>query len=275
MGLKLAARLAPLVVAGLVTGPAATLEAAGIEITALAAAEGSQGLRVHLGPECHASQTLFLDSDDGPLQGDYEACRVSAEGVEVAGAGATLRAAELIVLGDGFRVPAQASLELVIDASLPGAPTHVRDQSPIAETVYTARFSSRLDDLALPPGEHIDTLVAYSAAEETIFRLAVETAPGGGFQLSLAARQDGGGMVLTPPGQEIAVPAGWHLVELTWSAAPGAGRLELAVDGGVPAGLVDLDNGAAAVETIRWGAVDGAVLTASGSIDLDSFTSTR
>lgn len=250
--------------------------AAGVEVTTEAAAEGTHGLRVHFGPDCAFVHNLVLDTDDGPLLGTYEACRtISAEAVAVEGAGTTLRAGDQIALGNGFQVEAGSELSVVLDSSLTGGPTYVQDSSPIDENVYTARFSARLDSLVLGAGESIGTLIAYSDAWEAIFRVAIEPATGGGFELFLEALQDGGGVVQTPPGQEIAVPAGWNTVELEWLAGAGDGRLQVAINGGVLAGLVDLDNAATEIETVRWGAVDGALFTSSGSIELDTFSSTR
>jgi hypothetical protein len=249
---------------------------AGIEVNAAAASEGPHGLQVNFGPDCASPQDLVLDGDDGPLQGTYEACRtVSVESIGVTGGSVTLRAGDEISLGQGFTVSSGASFVAENDPALTGGDTYVQDTSPIAETVYTARFSARLDDLVLASGEKIDSLVAYSGGWQVIFRLSIEPASGGGYQLVLEARQDGGGMVQTPPGEEIPVPAGWTTVELAWAAGAGDGQLLVGLNGGALAGLADLDNGASLIETIRLGAVEGAIFTSSGAIQLDTYSSTR
>ncbi len=245
-------------------------------MTTQAAAEGVYGLRVDFGPDCPLAHFLVLDADDGPLQGLYEACRtISAEAVAVQGIGATMRAGDLISFGEGFHVVSGTDLSVELDATLTGGPTYVEDRGPIEESVYSARFSARLDSLVLGGGETVGVLIAYSALWEEIFRLVIQPAGGSGFELTLEARQDGGGMVQTPPGQEISVPAGWNLVEVEWLAGAGDGAFQVAINGGTLAGLTALDNAAWAIEAIRWGAVDGALFTATGSIELDTFSSNR
>ncbi len=254
----------------------ATGWAAGVQVRSDAASEGTFGLRLTLGPDCASEHDLTLDGDDGPLQGSYQACRtIRVESVVVEGPSTTLTAGDKLSFDDGFSVAAGGGLVAVLDASLNGGPTYVEDRTPIDETIYTARFSARFDDLALAGGEELGNLVAYSGTGQTVFRVVVEPASGGGYQLALEARLDGGGLLQTPPGDELAIPAGWSTVELEWHASDGDGALLVGINGGSLAGLADLANGATRIETIRWGGVDGALFTGSGHLELDSFSSTR
>ena len=250
--------------------------AAGVEVRADSASEGSFGLRVQMGPDCAASQDLDLDADDGPLNGVYQACRtVSAAGVGIDSGSVTFVAGDVISLAEGFVVSVGATFVGEIDESLSGGPTYVQDRSPIDESVYTARFSARLEDLSLSGGQSIGSLIAYDADWTPVFRVIVEPDGASGHRLSLAARQDGGGEISTLPGEEIPVPAGWNLVELSWASGAGDGELRVGLNGGPLAGLTALDNDALRVEAIRLGGVEGSIFDASGHIELDSYSSTR
>ena len=92
-----------------------------------------------------------------------------------------------------------------------------------------------------------------------VFRLIVRRQAGQNL-LVLGARQDGGGEILTPAGEEVALPAGWNLVELEWRAGDGEGRLLVAVNQAPLAGLSDLANALAEIERFDWGAVGGAAI---------------
>lgn len=250
--------------------------AAGVQVTTQAASEGVYGLQIDLGPDCASAQTLDLDGDDVPLDGTYEACRtITATSLSMTTGTAILRAGDEVWFGESFSVGGSAAFTVEIDGALSGGPTYVQDPSPIDENVYTARFSAKFEDVLLDPSEQIEELVAYSGDWDPIFRVIVEPDGGSGFQLVLEAVQDGGGMVQTPPGQEIAVAAGWNIVELEWSAGPGDGQLRLSINGGPLQGLTDLDNDAARIESVRLGAVGGAIFDASGSLQVDSYSSTR
>lgn len=255
---------------------AAMAGAAGVQVSTDAAAEGTYGLQINLGPDCAAEHFLVLDGDDGPLQGIYEACReITASAVAVTTGQATLRAGDGVGLGDGFQVATGATVTLVLDSALNGGPTYVEDRSPIDENVYTARFSARFDDLALAANNRLDGLVGFSSTSEELFRVVLEPDGAGGFQFALEALQDGGGMIQTPPGQEIPIPAGWVLVALEWNAGDGDGQLLLGINGGGLQGLTDLDNDAARIETIRFGGVNGPLFDSTSFFQLDTYSSTR
>lgn len=276
MGLRtrmLRSTLAALLLIGLGTTSA---DSAGIQVTTEAASEGLYGLQVNLGPDCAFDHFLVLDSDDGPLQGTYDACReITASGVAVTSGAATLRAGDGVGIGNGFQVANGASVTLALDATLNGGPTYVEDRSPIDENVYAARFSARFDDLSLGANEQVGSLIALSATFEELFRVLVEPDGTGGVQFALEARQDGGGVVQTPPGEEIPIPTGWVLVSLEWQAGEGDGSLLVGVNGGALQGLSDLDNDSARVETIRFGVISGPIFDATTSFQLDTYSSTR
>ncbi len=264
--------LATLCLATLCLAPS-PLVAAGLEVRAAAAALGSFGLDVTVGSTCSSPDEVTVDAPP-TINGDFEACQVlSAIGVEV-GSAATFVAGRSIVLGAGFSVGAGASFAAVIDALMPGTFAHVSSASPLAERTFNARFHLRLDSLALADGEQIDHLRAVAGDGGDLFRLIVRRQAGQD-QLVLGARQDGGGEILTPAGQEVALPAGWNLIEVAWRAGAGAGQLLVSVNQGAFAGLVDLDNGLAEIESFRWGAVDGSFGGSPGRLEVDGFTAWR
>ena len=100
--------------------------------------------------------------------------------------------------------------------------------------------------------------------EPTLYELE----PGGALGLTL---DDDWIMELTPDGRLIC-QTGMDMEDIQSLLSDGTPE-ELGTD--ELAGLTDLDNGAALVEKIRWGGVDGDLFTAGGWLELDSFSSTR
>ena len=242
-----------------------------LQVLAGAARLGTRGLEAAAGTSCAFSDTLELGPPQTTLQGTHQACReISAAGIDVVAPGATLRAGELIRLGEGF--VSAADLTLAIDPLLTPF-SSVEDTSPAAESVYVADFHVRLDGLSLGAADRLEHLVAHSAAAGVTFRVVLLPDGAGGVEAALEARRDDGSFAATPAGQEVAIPAGWHQLRLTWRAGDGDGSLSLTVDGAPAGELTGLANGARRVDSIEWGVVGGSLEGASGSIDLDGFKS--
>jgi hypothetical protein len=190
--------------------------------------------------------------------------------VEVIEPGATLKAGELISIAAGFS--ASADLTLEIDPVLtPFA--WLREASPTAETSYNAEFDLRLDGLTLSTGDRLEAMVARSATGAVTFRLVLQADGVGGNEALLEARQDDGSFVVTLPGQETAISAGWHRLRIEWLAGAGTGSLAIFLDGSASDQLAALANQNRRVDFVDWGVVGGVLSGASGSVDLDGFAS--
>ena len=252
---------------------AAPLAAADLEVRGESAALGSFGLDVTVGSTCSSPDNVTVDSPP-VIDGDFEACLVlEAVGVDV-GTDVSFVAGESIALREGFGVPGGASFAAVNDELMPGRFAAVATESPIAEQTFNARFHLRLDGLALADGEEIEHLRGLAGDGSDVFRLILRRQAGQNL-LVLGARLDGGGEVLTPPGQEVLLPAGWNLLELDWRAGAGDGQLLVSVNQAAFVGLADLANDLAEVERFSWGAVDGTFSGAPGYLEVDGFDAWR
>lgn len=255
----------------------ATLSAAEVRVTTPSAHVGFWGLEVSVGKDCTApDDQLVLGAAASPLAGLYRACiQITVEQAEITNNIGVLRAGDAIVLGEGFSALAGTDLVLEIIPPMSTDFASIVDYSPIDEAAYHASFYVDHDSLTLGASDEIEHFIGYSASGEEIFRLTLEPDGVGGVEMGLAARQDGGGWLQTAPGQEIAVPGGWSLIEVDWTAADGTGGLSVTIAGGAPVALTGLDNDAYTVETVRWGAISGSVVTSAGLLRLDAFNSWR
>jgi hypothetical protein len=250
------------------------LSAADLNVLEGSAAVGVFGLDVTVGSTCSSPDEVTLEAPPATIDGDFEACRLlTAVGVEV-GTAARFVAGDSVVLGEGFSVADGATLSVTIDSLMPSRFALVTTESPIAEQTFNARFHLRLDSLSLAEGEEVDHFHALAADGTDLFRLLLRRQSGQNL-LVLGARQDGGGEILTPAGQEVGLPAGWNLVELNWRAGAGDGQLMVSVNQAAFVGLADLTNGLAAVERFRWGAVDGSFSGTPGHLEVDGFRAWR
>lgn len=250
--------------------------AGSVGVTTTSAFAGTYGLEVVVGSECTVADSLALTSQPAQIEGTFEACfDLFAENLEVFGSGTTFRSGEVISFGEGFAVAAGAAFSAVIDTALSSDFGSVADPSPIAETVYHARFYVRLDDLMLGTDDEIEHFVAYSGSGEAQFVLTLRKNPGGVDAVHLSARQDGGGVVAMTAGQELPLAAGWNKIEIDWSADAGSGAFLVAINDGGFSGLTDLTNGAGSIESAHWGAVGGSVDSTSGILHIDGFDSWR
>jgi hypothetical protein len=240
-----------------------------VVVQAESAALGTRGARVKAGTACSGVDVLVLGPTPSTAQGDHEACReLQAAAVEVVAPGASFRAGERIVLGEGFSTSADVAFEL--DPLLTPF-SRVHRDLPSERTELTTELWLRLDDLTLGAGDRLEHLVGYSAAGEAAFRLVFGADGGGGVQAFLEARLEGGGGAATPGGSEVAIPSGWHRLRLEWAAGAGDGRLLLSLDGVPSAALSGLTNSSESVAGVDWGVAGGSLGATSGYLEVDAF----
>lgn len=270
--------------------PAGGASASSIEVSAVAARPGSgtgcggSGCGARLTLEgCATSDSVAVPNQDVGTSQTFEACRtLTAADVDVTAGTTTFRAGETIALGSGFSVASGASFQAVIDPAATGDGL-VEDTTPAAESRYVARFYVNLDSMSLPSAEMFDHFAGYDAQGR--LQLAVGLARNdamGENRLFVDVRRDDGTFLTTLGTNELAVSAGWHAIEVDWTAAsaPGAddGRVVVCVDDDGSrtncAELTSVDNDQAELETVRWGAQNVGATT-TGSLDLDDFDSRR
>ncbi len=264
--------------------------ASSIEVSAAAARPGSGtgcggsgcGARLSL-QGCATSEMVAVPDQDVSSTTTFEACRtLSAEDVDVTGGTTTFRAGETIVLGSGFSVGSGASFQAVIDPGATGD-GFVEDSTPTSESRYVARFYVDLDSMSLPASEQFDHFAAYDALGRVQVRIGLKhNGMLGENRLFVEVRRDNGTFGSTEGMNELAVPAGWHAVEVDWTAASSAGADDGAAvlcldDDGSRTSCVQLtgvDNDQGQVDFVRWGAqdVDGST---GASLDMDDFDSLR
>ena len=238
-----------------------------------AAAEGAFGAEAKVGTSCVGNQDLLLTGP--PIEGTYFACgSVTASGVAVGAAGATLVAGEVVELGEDFALAAATSFAARVDAAAAAGLAYVQDDSPDQVGCYNARLAVDIDGLTLAAGDRVEHLVAYSRGGEVQFRaILLWNAALAEKRLALEARRDDGTFASTLGTMELVLPAGWLSLQISWRAGAGDGHFLVSVAGTPYAGLVDLDNAAQHVDRVRWGNVGGLVTSSSGSLHLDDFES--
>ena len=213
-----------------------------VAVTTTAARTGSYGLRVDAG--CVGSSDLVVPNGT-TTSGVFEACgSVIAGAVRVDPGPVTFRAGDRVRLDSGFSVASGASFVAEIAPGLvPDA--FVRDDSPAGESRYGARFSLRLDSLALTDGDQVELFSGFSVDGKARFRLILDhDGTIDQNRLILEVRQDDGSYA-SSAGNPVVVPGGWHTVEVDWRAATAGqadGRIDLALDGVPSAQLTNLAN---------------------------------
>lgn len=255
---------------------AALPSAAGtLDVNGTAAAEGNFGLEVTPGSSCVGPETLELDGEI--VASDRTACSY-LKAVDTTFAGdLDLTAGIALQFDDGTKFGDGGSVSLSIDDTLTRL-AYLIDRRPNGETTYNATFQLRLDDADIPNGDQFVHFSGHSSEGTRPFEVRLKRSPlpaPGENRLSLAAREDDGGVVVTDEVAEVMIPAGFHTVGIQWVAAAGSGSLSVSLDGISFGGLVGLDNGLARIDSVRWGVVDGEVEPITGSLDIDDFSSTR
>lgn len=244
-----------------------------LQVTAPAKHTDIYGLEATLSGSC-ASQDEVIVVAPPQINGAFSGCTsLEASGVQVSGTGVTFTAGRTIVLGEGFSVASGAPFTAILDPSIYRWAS-VRDNSPAGETAYRASFRLRLDDLVVADGDQLLHFAGYSNTGLLQLGLSVKyNTTLGENRLVLAAREDDGGLVETPFGAEVALPAGWNQIELDWLA--GGGFLRVFLDGVFFASLEGLDNDLGRIDSVQWGLVSGDGASTSGKVQLDDFYSSR
>jgi len=214
----------------------------------------------------------------------FEGCdTIDAANIDITGTGdVTFQAGESIAIGSGFSVASGASFVAAIDPGLTGDAS-LEDQSPTSETRYVARFYVNLDSMSLPSSEQLQHFVGFNNAELPQFRIGFKHNDiANEDRLFVEIRQDNGAFLTTEGSNELEVPAGWHAIEVDWTAATGVaadnGSIVICVDDdGSRMGceqISSVDNDLGRVEGIQWGAKE-VEATTSGTFDMDDFDSRR
>ena len=249
--------------------------AAELRVMPSAAYAGFFGLEIEVGTDCAAPDQVVVSAPPAVLASDVLACRqIEASGVEVTG-DVTLTAGEVIALGEELRVTEGASLTVALDPRTASDFASIANSSPQAEATYRARFHLLLDGLSLVAGEEVEHFRGETDDGSALFRLVIRPDAGSsGHLLGLAALESAGWRE-TPAGQELALAPGWNEIEIDWVASDPAGHWLVSVNGAGFDGLSGLGNGSLRLDRIRWGAVDGLVSGAPGTLRVDGFSSWR
>jgi len=269
----------------------APLSASSLDVEAAAARPGSGtgcggsgcGARLQLSG-CATTHDLVIPDQQVSSSQTFEGCSsVTASNVDVAdGANVTFRAGQTIRLGDGFSVASGASFTAAIDANLQGDAA-LEDRSPVGETRYVARFYVNLDAMSLPGSEQFEQFVGYDGGGQAQFRVVFKHDDGlNENRLFVEVRNDAGGFVSTEGGSELAIPSGWHAIEVDWRAANSSavndGQIVVCLDDDGSRlsceQLSAVDNDQGRIDFVQWGAL-GVDPNTTGSFDMDDFDSRR
>jgi hypothetical protein len=249
------------------TGAWSRIGAGGMAVNNTSAYSGDYGLEVSVWPFCVSPDNVSLGSQTVTTLLLVERCHWISAGDNfiVAGGGhARFIAGQHISLRNGFSVEMGGLFAAIIDPSMPPF-AFVQDDSPSAESAYSAGFYVNLDSLVVGPGDEVEHLVGYDELGEPQFKVLIR----GGPVMVLEVRDDLGVFHSSP-----AAPAasGWNRVALNWQASAMADAT-LALNFGPPEVLAGLDTSDRRIEFVRWGAVRGVVDDSSGTIKLDNFVS--
>jgi hypothetical protein len=262
-------------VARLVVGTAAVIacvlvalpaSAGNLTVTSAAANNGTYGLEVTVGSSCTSDADLLL-SGAGTITTDQEGCDTitAGNGTSVSGT-VTFTAGTAIAFTNGFSVANGSDFTAAIDATLtPFA--WVQDDSPNNEVSYSAEFYIDPNTLSITGGDTFEHFVAYSGATPQL-RVVMQSGP----SLVLQVRDDAGTYHSTSAvGLSTST---FNKVAITWEAAASA-TASIAVNDGSAASVSGIDTDARRIAFVRWGAIGGAVGSASGAMYLDDFVSWR
>jgi hypothetical protein len=253
-------------------------QAGELDVLAGAAAQSTNyGLRVTPGSTCAAANDLNITS--ASISGPYQACNSITAGVDTTNGvkttgDTTFTAGDEIVLKHKFTVDAGDAFTAIISSPLTQW-AYVQDNSPAAEKTYNASFYLKLNSLAFGnTTDRLQHLVGYSSDGTPRFRVVLRK-NGTEKRLVLEAREDGGNWESTVGVSEVMLPAGYNKIEIDWSAGPGTGQFQVALNDGSFGGLTGLSNSGAQIDQIKWGAVSGTIDAITGTLDIDEFSSWR
>ena len=250
--------------------------ASDLAVRKVAASEGTWGLVVETEIGC-AQADLLIPA--GPVTGDQVSCSTITTAtpgpVNVASPGADFLTGGQITLNSGFSVDPNELLSARNNAFIATPFAYVTDGSPASLPRYVAWFSLDLDPFSLALGEDIGVLVGYDGGGVPQFRVLVRrnAAPAEN-RLVIQGRDNTlGGLV--EHGEEFPLVAGHNRVSVWWRALDDRGQLLVSVNHTPLVWLEDLDNASSRIDSVRFGLVDGAPVSTTGSIYLDDFSSFR
>jgi hypothetical protein len=151
---------------------------------------------------------------------------------------------------------------------------YVRDDTPVNESHYRARFYFDPNSLTMASGNNHRILVARNGSAEIIridFRFSA-----GAYQIQVGTRTDSGSYVTT---SWFTISDAPHALEFDWQAATGAGAnngyLSLWIDQLLQQTKSGLDNDTLRIEETRLGPLSGIDRGTSGTELFDDFVSHR
>jgi hypothetical protein len=151
---------------------------------------------------------------------------------------------------------------------------YVVDNSPAAETRYTARFSFDPNSISMSSGNAHEIFAAKNSAGLTV--AFVEFRYYGGYQVRAGLINDGSTTTYSSWYRITNAP---HIFELTWTASTSIydrnGSLLMWVDGTRTANLTGIDNDTRRIEQAVLGAVSGLDNGTRGTYFFDEFSSHR
>ncbi len=149
------------------------------------------------------------------------------------------------------------------------SPAYVETDTPSGEATYTFRFYVRANCLTMA-GDGFSLFEALDGSDNVWARVILDQS-GSDRIVKFEGRVDGGTYLTS---NSTVLPAGWHLIEVTWKAGS-PGSLEARIDNTAVQDLPSLSNSTGSIETARMGAVAGVDSGTSGSLLFDDFASFR
>jgi hypothetical protein len=152
---------------------------------------------------------------------------------------------------------------------------YVSDASPVAESIYHARFYFSPNGITMNNGKSHDIFVGRSLSGAAVFRLQFQRASGA-YQVRGAVRTNSGTEQTT---SWYTISNASHAIEVAWQAASttsgSTGSLSLWIDGTLKQTRSSVANGTYRLEEARLGVVGGVTSGISGTEYFDAFVSTR
>ena len=156
-----------------------------------------------------------------------------------------------------------------------GTSMYVRDDSPSAETAYSAQFLFDANGVRMSGGDTHRILVARGNQVDLV-RVDFRRTKAGSYQLSASVRTDAGSY---PATSWFTISDAPHRVEVVWLAATGVGMrdgsMSFRLDGAPKQILAGLDTDLLRVEQARLGPLQGIDARTRGAEFFDDFVSRR
>jgi|WetSurMetagenome_2_1015567.scaffolds.fasta_scaffold436944_2 hypothetical protein len=152
---------------------------------------------------------------------------------------------------------------------------YVSDASPVAESVYHARFYFSPNGITMSNGKSHDIFAGYTSSGAAVFRLQFRRSSGV-YQVRGAVRSNSGTEQTT---SWYTISDAGHAIEIAWQAAlttsSSDGSLSLWIDGTLKQTRRNVANGTYRLDEARLGVVSAVTSGISGTEYFDAFVSTR